>query len=141
MKRLTAIAACAATAALLAPAGAGAQPDRESLLAKGAKRVTKAELKAALADAEIAGLAFRGGSIQWRLNGDGTIQGHYYDWRGNETDNVGKWRVSDKGQFCFEITSSGGTFRTSACQDWLKLGENFYALSDGYAQKRSVKKF
>jgi hypothetical protein len=130
----------AAVFLLGAPGLADAQSSRAALIAKGAQPLTKAELREALLESEIAGLAFSGGSIKWTLYRDGSISGRYYDWMGNEAESLGKWNVNDKGQFCFQIVGSGGVYTSSRCEEWLRLGKAFYAVRDGNVAKRDVKK-
>lgn len=129
-----------AVSGLVASGPARSQTSRDLLIAKGAKALTAVELKRILPGSDIAGAALRGGSIQWTLRTDGSIAGSFYDLTGNGTEVAGTWRIGDKGQFCFRIQGSGGVYTQSSCEDWFKLGSNFYAVRDGEAVRRTIKK-
>ena len=127
---------CMVTCLLGVSAAVHAQSSLEELIAKGAKPVDAAELREALSGSEIAGPAFRGEELQWILNKDGSLGG-WNLYGGTKYENSGNWSVNDKGQFCFRLTEASGD---AACQDWFKLGSEYFVVRSGRALKRTVRR-
>ena len=128
---------CMVTCLLGASAAGHAQSSIDELIAKGAKPVDAAELRETLAGAVIAGPAYRGKEFQWVLNKDGSVSGWTIWTDGAKYENPGKWSVNDKGQFCFRLAEASGD---AACQDWFKLGSEYFAVRNGQVLKRTVRK-
>lgn len=129
---------CMVTCLLGASVAVHAQSSVDELIAKGAKPVGAVELREALSGAQVTGHSFIGKGLQWSLNKDGSLSGWTLWYDDAKHKNSGKWSVNDKGQFCFQLdATSSGDF---ACQDWLKLGSEYFAVRNGQVLKRTVSK-
>jgi hypothetical protein len=123
-----------------ASSAAIAQSSRDELIAKGAKQLGGAELRQLLSGKKISGPTYDGGALSWTLKSDGSFSGSG-QYPSGSTDHRGTWSVNEKGQFCFQnlVSWPGGSNRDVACQDWYRLGSDFYAIRDGNVLKREVK--
>jgi len=118
---------------------ASAPSSRDELMAKGATQLSGTELKLLLSGKQISGPTFDGATLNWTLKSDGSFSG-YGQFPNGRTTHVGTWNINEKGQFCFsnQVSWSGGSLLDLACQDWFRLGTDFYAIRDGHVLKRQV---
>ena len=152
MTRCPMIAAAAATACLVTLVtdtygqGPGRedlinQSAREELIAKGAEKLGPADLRALLSGATLSGIAWYGDFYagNYKPNGVLTATSSSSRW---ELSFEGKWHVNDQGQYCWEGIWWGTTGRhhQTGCQDFYKLGPDYYTIGSGKIMKREVKK-
>ena len=134
-ERIGSVAFLAVACAIGLSGTASAQSSLDDLIAKGAKRLTAAELKDTLSGAEISGPTAMGFELVWLLKTDGSILGTATY---STMPITGKWSVNGEAQFCFDHESSMG--RDAACWDWYRLGSDYYATRGPSVMKRRVKK-
>ena len=94
----------------------------------GGKKLTKEEILAAVAGANISGPTQGGGSMQADYKSDGTFSGSQQTTAGKGRGRFGTWTVDDSGMYCTEITITGGgsTQPEKSCGYFLKLGDQYF---------------
>ncbi len=124
---------------------ASAGPSRDSLMSQGAKPLTGTELKSTVSGAEVSGESLRSVPFRWDLRADGSVSGEATSAREGGSAIAGKWIINDRGQLCYQqVTTTSVVYGTYpwpvGCEDWFKLGADYYAIENGKTMKRSVKK-
>ena len=84
-----------------------AQTTLGEVLDAGGKKLTKEEILAAVAGANISGPTQGGGTMQADYKSDGTFSGSQQTTAGKGRGRFGTWTVDDSGLYCTEITISG----------------------------------
>lgn len=115
-------------AALLGAGPAGAQESLGELLDRGAVKMTRAELVAALQNTVMSGDSLRrqGGAVRFEYSPDGTVTGVFRNDNG-EFRHAGTWRVEDSGLFVRETTVTPGGDRRTERRFFYRLGDAYYA--------------
>lgn len=108
-------------------------PFKDFILMSPAK-LTVEEVKLLLTGATTKGQAAEGGvgTREWKADGNmtGTFQNSF-----GYFAIAGTWRVNEKGQICSAFRATGGSFNHnrsySVCDDWYRLGTNYYVVPAG----------
>ena len=117
----------AAFMAAFALAGGAALAQEEtlaSILAKGAKRMSAEEAKAALTSGQLQGPFFRGEWLILRYRADGSMNG-WTPTNGMLFD--GDWTIDARGMQCMTYYLENN-FSESLCRLWYRLGDVLYVL-------------
>ena len=126
------------------PSSGNSPVARDELIAKGATKLSSAQLREAIVGSVISGPAF-GSSVllEWYVARDGSLTGSAFWSQGNVAQN-GSWRIDDAGQFCFDMKGAPGTPHgygsTSGCWEWFRSGGVLYAAAGKTALQRTVAK-
>jgi len=140
-KRIVFAAACAALTACAGMPNMDAGISRQELEGKGGKRLAASELRQAIAGTLISGRTHSGRAFwEWNLGADGGVNGTV-SWQHGTFPQVGKRHVAEDGKFCYEVAGQGGPEsggQIGGCQQWYKLGADFYAVEGTHAMKRDV---
>jgi len=116
----------------------------EELIAKGAVKLTGAELSALISGATVTGYNIEGGwaVVQYKPGGvtEGIVQNSF-----GQFVLSGTWRMNEEGRICSAGQATGGFFNYnrlySGCGlDWYRLGSNYYAISGENGLLRLVKR-
>jgi hypothetical protein len=104
-----------------------AQNTLGEVLDAGGKKLTKEEIVAAVAGANISGPTQAGGSMQADYKSDGTFSGSQQTTAGKGRGRFGTWTVDDSGMYCTEITVTGAiTQSDKSCGYLFKLGDQYF---------------
>jgi hypothetical protein len=104
-----------------------AQNTLGEVLDAGGKKLTKEEILAAVAGANISGPTQGGGSMQADYKSDGTFSGSQQTTAGKGRGRFGTWTVDDSGMYCTEITIAGAiTQPDKSCGYLFKLGDQYF---------------
>jgi len=109
------------------------QETLESILAKGAKRLSPEEIKATLVGNSVEGPFTDGAVLTVYYKGDGSLGGT------NHTDGAsfyGSWTVDDRGVQCLEY-SIPGWGGGSTCRLWFRIGNVLYVVESESDEDRS----
>ena len=120
-------------ALLFATPALAQQETLESILAKGAKRLSAAEIKTTLVGNSVEGPFTDGAVLTVYYKGDGSLGGT------NHTEGAsfyGSWTVDDRGVQCLEY-SIPGWGGGSTCRLWFQIGNVFYVLESESDEDRS----
>lgn len=129
----------ASLAALLVTGCATEQMGVDALLAKGARPLTSAEVRAAIVGSEVSGEGKLGGTLYEVARADGSLGGTGVGSNGS-FNYFGTWSIDDSSGYCFSRESNDWPWSMKGCEKWYGLGSEYFAVRDGVLQKRSVKR-
>lgn len=52
----------------------------------------------------------------------------------------GTWLISDNGDYCFDRKSNDWPWSMKGCENWYRLGADYFAVRGGVLQKRAVRR-
>ena len=112
------------------------------LLAKGGKKLTKAEVQALYSGALVSGVMYstvQNITFKSRTAADGSLSGDVWNNGKPVTKIAGTWEVNDLGQYCSDIENTR-VERFKACAYYYKLEGRIYSGSTGEPSERLVER-
>lgn len=105
-----------------------AQNTVSELLDAGGKKLSKAELVAAVSDASLAGPHPSGAQVLVTYKANGTLSGNVISSGGKNIGVFGTWAVDDSGTMCSALTVPGQNTQPTAgnCASYYKNGDQYY---------------
>jgi hypothetical protein len=111
----------------------------DTLVSRGGVALDAAQLRGLIVGAEIdgpTGLSNYGDvSVDESVGADGSLHGMASDSQG-AISYSGKWSIDDSGRYCFERQFPRAT--SKGCEQWFKVGSDYFAASGKLAYRRKV---